>query len=243
MAAGKSPARQFDLTSKAASTMRSSLAAIPGLTLALAGPAAVAFVSGRAARSAPAFPVHALSVACIVLIVLAVLALARSSEGLALRGLGFARVGWSSMAIGLALALSSIVILGPFANWAVTQLNMGTFDEGLSTLAKLPAWYLVLTIVIVAAAEELLYRAYAIESLSAITGSFGIAGTLSLLAFAAAHVPFWGWGPALTTLVPGAVATLVYIWRRDIVALIIAHIAADLYGIVIAPYVAGKPLM
>jgi membrane protease YdiL (CAAX protease family) len=223
--------------------MRSSLAAIPGLALALAGPAVVAFVSGRAVTFAPAFLVHALSVACIILIVLAVLALARSNEGLALRRLGFARVGWSSMAVGLVLALFSIVVLGPFAYWAVSQLNMGTFGEGLSTLAKLPTWYLVLTIVIVATAEELLYRAYAIESLSAITGSFAIAGTVSLLAFAAAHVPLWGWGPALTTLVPGAVATLVYIWRRDIVALIIAHIAADLYGIVIVPYVAGKLLM
>jgi uncharacterized protein len=93
--------------------------------------------------------------------------------------------------------------------------------------------------VIVATAEELLYRAYAIESLSAITGSFSIAGAVSLLAFAAAHVPMWGWGPALTALVSGAVATLVYVWRRDIVALIVAHVATDLYGIVIAPYIAS----
>jgi hypothetical protein len=48
-------------------------------------------------------------------------------------------------------------------------------------------------------------------------------------------------GPALTTLVSGAIATLVYIWRRDVVALIIAHVVTDLYGIVIAPYVATQP--
>ena len=220
--------------------MRSPLDAIPGLVLALAGPAAVAFVSGGAAEFAPAFQVHALSVVSIVLIVLVVFALAGYREGLPLRRLGFARVGWSSMAIGLALTLFFVMVFGPFAYWVATQLNMGTFEEGLSNLATLPTWYLVLTIVIVASAEELLYRAYAIESLSAITGSFGVAGALSLLAFAAAHVPLWGWGPALTTLGSGAVATLVYIWRRDIVALIVAHIATDLYGIVIAPYIAGK---
>jgi membrane protease YdiL (CAAX protease family) len=217
--------------------MRSLGVAIPGLALALAGPAAVGFVSRYATKFAPAFLVHLLSVTCIILIVLGVFALARSREGLSPHRLGFARVAWSSLTIGLALALFFIVVFGPLAYWAVAQLNMGTFDEGLSNLAKLPAWYLVLTIVIVATAEELLYRAYAIESLSAITGSDAIAGALSLSAFVAAHVPLWGWGPALTTLVSGAVATCVYIWRRDIVALIIAHVATDLYGIVISPHV------
>src|SRR5215470_18818510 len=220
--------------------MQSPLAAIPGLVLALGGPAAVAFLSGRATEFAPAFLVHALSVVSIILIVLVVFALARYKEGLPLRRLGFAGVGWSSMAIGLTLTLFFTTIMGPFAYWTVTQLNMGTFEEGLSNLATLPTWYLILTIVFVATAEELLYRAYAIESLSAITGSVGIAGVVSLLAFAAAHVPMWGWGPAFTTLVSGAVATLVYVWRRDIVALIVAHVATDLYAIVIAPYIVGK---
>lgn len=220
--------------------MQSPLAAIPGLVLALAGPAAVAFLSGRATEFAPAFLVHALSVVSIILIVLVVFALARYREGLALRRLGFACVGWSSMAIGLTLTLFFTMVVGPFAYWTVTQLNMGTFEEGLSNLATLPTWYLILTIAFVATAEELLYRAYAIESLSAITGSVGTAGAVSLLAFAAAHVPMWGWGPAFTTLVSGAVATLVYVWRRDIVALIVAHVATDLYAIVIAPYIVGK---
>jgi len=144
--------------------MRSLGVAIPGLALALAGPAAVGFVSRYATKFASAFFVHLLSVTCIIL-VLGVFALARSREGLSLHRLGFARVAWSSLTIGLVLALFFIVVFGPLAYWAVAQLNMGTFDEGLSKLAKLPAWYLVLTIVIVATAEELLYRAYAIESL------------------------------------------------------------------------------
>ncbi len=52
----------------------------------------------------------------------------------------------------------------------------------------------------------------------------------------AAHVPMWGWGPALTTVVSGAVATVFYIWRRDLVAIMIAHVVTDLAGIVIIPY-------
>src|SRR5215470_18408218 len=110
--------------------MQSPLAAIPGLALALGGLAAVAFLSGRATEFATAFLVHALSVASIVLIVLVVFALARYREGLPLRRLGFARVGWSSMAIGLALTLFFVMVVGPVASWAMTQLNMGTFEEG-----------------------------------------------------------------------------------------------------------------
>jgi membrane protease YdiL (CAAX protease family) len=220
--------------------MQSSLAAIPGLALALAGPAAVAFASRHAEKFASAFAVHVLSVSCIVLIVLVVFALAWRVERIALRRLGFARVGWSSIAIGLVLTLFLVMVFGPFAYWLVAQLKMGSFEDGLSNLAKLPTWYLVLTILIVATAEELLYRAYAIDRLAAMTGSYWAAGGLSLFAFAIAHVPLWGWGPALTTLVSGAIVTLVYVWRQDVVALIIAHIASDLYGIVIVPYIGGK---
>ena len=220
--------------------MRSSVTAVLGLALALAGPAAVAFVSRYEADSAPAFVIHVLSLAGIILIVLVVFTLAWRIEGIALRRFGFARVAWSSIAIGLALALVFVTVFAPLAYWVVAKLKIGNFDDGLSNLAKLPTWYLVVTIVIVASAEELLYRAYAIERLWAMTGSYVIAGALSLSAFATAHVPLWGWGPALTTLIPGAVATVVYVWRRDVVALILAHIATDLYGIVIAPHIGAK---
>jgi membrane protease YdiL (CAAX protease family) len=40
---------------------------------------------------------------------------------------------------------------------------------------------------------------------------------------------------ALTTLVSGGLLTALYVWRRDITALVLAHVATDLYGLVIAP--------
>ena len=220
--------------------MRSLLPAAPGLALALAGPAVVAFASSRAASAEHAVVVHVLSLASIMVIVLVVFASAIHVEGIALRQLGFDRASWSSIPVGLALAFFFVTVFGPFAYWMVVKLQIGTFGHGLSKLAKLPTWYLVLAIVIVATSEELLYRAYAIESLAAITGSYRFAGTLSLLAFGMAHVPLWGWGPALTTFVSGAIATLFYIWRRDIVALIVSHIVTDMCGIVVAPYLATQ---
>jgi membrane protease YdiL (CAAX protease family) len=46
----------------------------------------------------------------------------------------------------------------------------------------------------------------------------------------------WGWAPAATAIVSGGIATLVYLWRQGMLALIIAHIATDLYGIVLAAH-------
>jgi uncharacterized protein len=92
--------------------------------------------------------------------------------------------------------------------------------------------------VIVAAAEELLYRGYAVARLSDLTGSRLLASIVSVGSIGLAHVPMWGWAPATTTIVSGGIGTAVYLWRQDILALILAHIATDLYGIVLAPNLA-----
>ncbi|MEM9269933.1 MAG: CPBP family glutamic-type intramembrane protease, partial [Pseudomonadota bacterium] len=78
-----------------------------------------------------------------------------------------------------------------------------------------------------------LYRCYAIERLADLTGNVWLAGLLSLLAFSVVHLPFWGVGPALTTLISGSILTVVYIKTRDITALIVAHVAVDLVGLVL----------
>ena len=100
-----------------------------------------------------------------------------------------------------------------------------------STLGALPRWYLILTIVLVAAGEEWLYRGYAIERLEAVTGTPWLAGIVSLAAFAAAHLPVWGLGVSLTTVVSGGILTALYIRQRDVVFLILAHVATDLCGL------------
>jgi membrane protease YdiL (CAAX protease family) len=93
-------------------------------------------------------------------------------------------------------------------------------------------------VVVVSASEEWLYRAYAIERLQAMVSRPSLAGALSLAAFGLAHLPLWGPGVALTTLVSGGVFTALYIWRRDITALILAHVITDLYGLVVVPALA-----
>jgi uncharacterized protein len=209
------------------------LMSVAVLLLALAGPAVVAVIGTRAAEIWQNTLPQILSVAAIVLIVVAAYAVAIRVEECSWKSLGFADTSWWSIPIGLLLAGFFIGIVGPLAYWTLAQLGIAGFDAGLRKVSALPLWLLVLTIIVVAPAEELLYRAYAIERLGTLIGSRPIAGAASLCAFALAHVPLWGWGPALTTIVAGAVATIVYLVRADVVALAIAHIAADLCGLVV----------
>jgi membrane protease YdiL (CAAX protease family) len=72
--------------------------------------------------------------------------------------------------------------------------------------------------------EELLYRGYAIERLSMLTGTRWLAAAISIAAFGLAHIPAWGTGFALAADLPfGIVMTLFYLWRRDLLANILAH--------------------
>ena len=174
--------------------------------------------------------------ALFVVLTLVVALIGVRAEGASLRSLGFRGLSWwATPLVALALALFFIFVFGPLANWFLSATHLLGFSGGAATLARLPTWYLALDVVIVAAAEEWLYRAYAIERLQAITGSAGAAAALSLAAFGLAHLPLWGPGVALTTLVSGGVLTALYVWRRDITALVLAHVATDLYGLVIAP--------
>jgi membrane protease YdiL (CAAX protease family) len=217
---------------------RFSLWSFLAVLLALAGPLVVAVVGTRAAEGSWSFASHALSVAAIALTVVAVYAFSIVVDGCRFRDLGFAQVSWSSIAIGFVLAGFFIGIFGPLASWSLARLGTAGFEQGLRRVADLPTWYLILTIMVVASAEELLYRAYAIERLGTLIGSRWIAGFISLVMFCLAHVPMWGGAPALTTIAAGCIFTIVYLVRADVVALVIAHVATDLFGLVIAPHLA-----
>jgi uncharacterized protein len=157
-------------------------------------------------------------------LIAAVAALAVYGERLSAAQLGFSRVGWPTLPSAAALAAFFIFVFGPAAYWVLMRLPLGSFG----------GWFLVLDIVIVSAGEEWLYRGYAIERLQALTGRPWLSGMISLAVFAVAHLPLWGPGVALSTLVSGGVLTALYLWRRDVLFLMLAHVATDLYGLVLA---------
>ena len=205
-----------------------------GLALALLGPGVLAALTRYAAPTPLPLSVSVFSLSAFAGLVAAVAALALVGEGLGRAEIGFGRMSWLTLPSAVVLALFLIFVYGPLAYQALAGLGIGGFDSGQNMLAGLPTWYLVLVVIIVAGGEEWLYRGYAIERLEALTGSAWAAGGISLLVFGLAHVPVWGVGPALSTLVSGGILTGLYLWRRDVSFLILAHVATDLSGLVVA---------
>jgi membrane protease YdiL (CAAX protease family) len=142
------------------------------------------------------------------------------------------RLSFRSVGIGLATVKSSLAwggiiavvcgVLG-FAIAALTHYNGGSSG---AALAKLPLWLTTLIVLRAGVLEELFYRGYAIERLEALGLNRFWAGTVPLLIFAVGH---WtgGWANIVIALVLGAVLTLFYLWRRDLVANIIGHFMVD----------------
>jgi membrane protease YdiL (CAAX protease family) len=218
--------------------MKPTAATFIGIALALFGPPLIALCWQRATPGPATAGASAPWLLGFAVLVAGVAAIAAFAEGLGFADIGFGRISWQSITWAIALTLFLILAYGPAVAWLLAKSGLGGFEAGQSRLAALPSWYLALTIVIVAAGEEWLYRGYAVERLAALTSNIYVAGGLSLIAFGLAHLPLWGIGVSLTTLLSGAISTGLYIWRRDVSFLMLAHVATDLYGLVIAP--AGK---
>jgi len=218
--------------------IRSHLSVWANVTLALAGPAVVAVLGAQLEPHPATLAAHAIGLIAIAVITLGVFAWATCGEGYTLRRMGFGQCSWATPLLAIALTAFFVLLFGPIAYWALARCGLQGFGPGIQAVNQLPTAYLMLTIVIVASAEELLYRGYAIARLSDLTGSHLLASIVSTVAFGLTHVPMWAWAPAATTILSGGIVTAVYLWRQDILALILAHIATDLCGIVLAPHLA-----
>jgi membrane protease YdiL (CAAX protease family) len=74
-----------------------------------------------------------------------------------------------------------------------------------------------------------------VTRLAQITGSLLLAVTLSSVIFAGLHLPVWGAGPPLTFFIGSLATTTFFVWRCDLVAMIITHVVIDAWGLVVTP--------
>jgi len=144
-----------------------------GLVSVFAGPLVIALLGRPFSASFP-IAVQLVALLAITALVAAVLFILTRLEGLPLSAIGLVRPRWQGLAIGLALALLSIGLIGPALLRMPGWLGLEGFGSGQQQLAPLPVWLLVLSILVVACAEEVLYRGYAIERLEALTGSVAL---------------------------------------------------------------------
>jgi len=83
--------------------------------------------------------------------------------------------------------------------------------------------------------EEILFRGFTVTRLAMLTGRTWLAALITVVGFYLIHVPVWGWGFALGGLVSGAAVMAFFVWRKDLLAMIIFHVSTDAIGLIVAP--------
>jgi uncharacterized protein len=130
-------------------------------------------------------------------------------------------VWWKSVLWGIVTAAICLVAAG--------GIMMATkFDGGphAHDFDKLPLWLIVVIVFRAGFAEELFYRGFAIERLQSLGWPKAAAALVPLAIFAAMHSTG---GPVniLMAFTLGGILAAFYLWRRDLVANIIAHFLVD----------------
>jgi len=216
--------------------LRDLLPTVVGCIIAFAGPPLVAFFGKRDAGSLRAMLVGQ---GMLVGLLIAILLLVMLGEDQTMASLGLGRPTSATFVWGLGSAASFVMVIGPLLLRLPRFIGLAGFDAPLADLKQLPAGYLVLAVVVGGTVEEILYRGFALTRIAALTDSGWTAGTITTLAFAAAHIQRWGWGPALTTAISGAILTVFTLWRQDLWSTILAHVLTDFFGIALGPIIAS----
>jgi len=154
--------------------------------------------------------------------VIALLFVIWRGEGLSLRSVGIGTANWKkSLLWSLPLAVTCFLIGGILV--VITHYGHG---EGSEAFGKLPVWLVSLICVRAGVAEELFFRGYAIERLESLGLGRFWAAAIPLVIFGVGH---WtgGWANIVIALALGAVLSVFYLWRRDLVANMIAHFLVD----------------
>lgn len=206
------------------------------LFLALAGPLAVGQIGRSRGEDGANLVTNLLCQLLLAVLAISSLWLMLVPLRFSLRELGIGAPDLSTILWGAGMAAFFVFGLGPILLRLPHWLGLQGFEATLSALSRLPLWYLVLAVLVGGIVEEILYRGVAL----AVLVSFGIeplfAASLIVAVFGLAHIPMWGMGPALSTVVSGAVLTVFFLWHGDILANIIAHVVTDLVGIVLGPF-------
>jgi membrane protease YdiL (CAAX protease family) len=145
-------------------------------------------------------------------------------ERLPLKSIGLRRPTWLTIVSGIGLLLVGSFVVAPMTVPLQEALGTGGMQAGLDQIAAWPLWFRIGVGLTGGMIEEFFYRGYAIERLAAITGRAWIGGLISALVFGLAHIPEWGLGFALAADLPfGVLMTVFYLWRRDLLANMLAH--------------------
>jgi membrane protease YdiL (CAAX protease family) len=207
---------------------RRRLASLTGLVFALGIPVATTlFTTGDIPTNADGVAAVLLNEAFMWTLTLAVLAIVLFWERRPLASIGLGRPTWNALQFGAGLAMALLVLA--VTAGAVAQALGGLSEPGNSEamVMALPLWVQLFAAVSAGFTEEILFRGYAIERVTELTGRRWLGAALPVFVFGAVHAPFWGVAHALVAGLTGLWLTLAYLWRRNLWTNIAAHALLD----------------
>ena len=142
---------------------------------------------------------------------------------------------WSSLGWGLLLAAATIVVVMPALTWLLRAAGIPGFDAGMAKILVLPLPFRVFAVITAGVVEDALFLGYGFTRLTLLTGTRWTAAIFTIALFALLHFPNWGLGPVLAYFVAVGLAVAFFVWRKDHLANIVAHVIVDGMGLVIVP--------
>jgi membrane protease YdiL (CAAX protease family) len=153
-----------------------------------------------------------------------------------LSSIGFRTPTWRTFVYALlaGIVLTAIMIAHFAFIVPAFHLDPGVAAKVREHIIQRPYWYRVLMVLRAAVVEEILFRAYLMEKVRELTGSWVAAILLSVVTFTFAHLSGWGVVHLIPVFGAAVVFALLYVWRRDTPSNIIAHFLTDGMGFLLS---------
>ncbi len=155
-------------------------------------------------------------------------------EHQSLASIGFRTLSYREILWGFAgffVGILSFALTTPL----IRKLHLNTTSEGVTRLATVPLGLRVVLVLTAGIAEEIMFRGYAIERLTALTGSLAIGAGMAYLVFVLLHLSFWGPGGTIQIGVWTLLVTILYVLQRNLWPCILMHILNDAYAFILMP--------
>jgi membrane protease YdiL (CAAX protease family) len=163
-------------------------------------------------------------------ITIAVLLVLRYGEGLKFSDIGWKRPRWTTLLWGV-VGFVVIYAAQPLGVMLLRSVGGAAPTGVIAKLVGVPIWLIGLTVLRAGVCEEILFRGYGIERLTALTGSRTIGILIPALVFMMGHMEAYGIKYLMFLIPVTTILTALYVWRRDLWANILAHFLVDAVGL------------
>jgi len=153
-----------------------------------------------------------------------------------------ASIGWKNLTVktifgGIGLGLVLFILFGVLTT-AIQAVGLELNQEMAQRFASQPFPVLLLIALRAGVVEEVLYRGYAFERIYDLTKSKWLAALVPVIIFTLVHLS-WGVGHLVFVFFAGGLFMLVYISKRNLALIMIAHFTTDVIVLLVLPLLLG----